>query len=104
MNRLQEIGSPEQIAAAVIILGVTPSWLSRIYRAADYKHARSELRRLQGRARNNYRKAAKKLHPDLNKGSDLKSDLFRVVNEVNDRIQTAAVKRRPIILADWKIR
>lgn len=73
--------------AALAALGLSLDVLRWVEEAPTSKEGLKRLRLVQDLARRNYRSACKDLHPDRTGNDPTRTELFKVVVELNRRIQ-----------------
>ena len=77
------------------VLGLTREDFLAVKQAPNIIEAREVLRVLKEKAHRGFRRAAKKLHPDLNGGDEAQTQLFIHAKAVVDHIQKIQLREPP---------
>ena len=77
------------------LLGISKEMILWIKESEDYPEALERLNFLKSVSRTNFRQAAKVLHPDVTNGDPKKTELFRLVTELNNEVQATGVDMAP---------
>jgi len=88
-----------QIQAALPYIGVYPQDFQAVRQLPTFEAAVAALEELKKRARRNFKKAARELHPDLTGNDEGKADIFRTCVEMLDqldKLQLVRPRPRPV--------
>lgn len=87
--------SDAQMLAAFDELGIEASELHDVSVPGSLSDMQERLALLQSRVKSGFKKAALRLHPDVNPDNKDAEDLFKLVSEVTRQIMALRVKERP---------
>lgn len=79
------------LARALRVLGLTKADIQWVREADNREVAQIRVDTLKAISKENYRKAAKVLHPDVTQGDPDKTALFRLVQSLYERFQSLDV-------------
>ena len=82
---------------ALINLGIAPDEFEAI-RRAPYSKAQVLLQALKEKARHNYKKKAFELHPDRTQGDKSKAELFNLLGQALEKINSMIIHSAPPIM------
>jgi hypothetical protein len=91
----------EEESRLLSLLGIFPPDFQRVQRAPSFEQAKQELELLKERARKGFRKVAIELHPDQNGGDEMKTETFKQLNGLVQKIEKLQLRPpqpRPVIM------
>lgn len=86
-------------------LGLTTEKFEQVRRARSVPEAEQLLLRLKAQAKRCYRQATRKLHPDLTGNDPKKTELFRILTEVMEKVDNLKIQPQPRpVRLRWAVR